>query len=79
MAKFIPYDYNQNAMVVVNFQDQIQPGTFEYALHYLIEQKLDLSVRTVETHRINIKRKFDLDGTAALMKFAVERKRQRFS
>jgi transposase len=44
MAKFIPYDYNQNAMVVVNFQDQIQPGTFEYALHYLIEQKLDLSV-----------------------------------
>jgi len=44
-----------------------------------IAQKLDLSVRTVETHRINIKRKFDLDGTAALMKFAVERKRQRFS
>lgn len=44
MAKFIPYDYNQNAMVVVNFQDQIQPGTFEYALHYLIEEKLDLSV-----------------------------------
>jgi transposase len=44
MAKFIPYDYNQNAMVVVNFQDQIQPGTFEHALHYLIEHKLDLSV-----------------------------------
>ena len=44
MAKFIPYDYNQHAMVVVNFQDQIQPGTFEYALHYLIEQKLDLTV-----------------------------------
>jgi len=31
-------------MVVVNFQDQIQPGTFEYALHFLIEEKLDLSV-----------------------------------
>lgn len=44
MARFIPYDYNQNAMVVVNFQDQIQPGTFEHALHYLIEHKLDLSV-----------------------------------
>lgn len=50
MAKFIPYDYNQHAMVVVNFQDQIQPGTFEYALHYLIEQKLDLSVFDPEYH-----------------------------
>jgi transposase len=44
MAKFIPYDYSQHAMVVVNFQDQIQPGTFEHALHYLIEHKLDLSI-----------------------------------
>lgn len=44
MPKFIPYDLNQNAMVVINFHDQIQPGTFEYALHYLIEEKLDLSV-----------------------------------
>jgi two-component system, NarL family, nitrate/nitrite response regulator NarL len=41
--------------------------------------RLDLSVRTVESHRINIKRKFDLDGTAALMKFAVERKRLKVS
>ncbi len=44
-----------------------------------IAQRLDLSVRTVESHRINIKRKFDLDGTAALMKFAVERKRLKVS
>jgi transposase len=48
MAKFIPYDYNQNTMVVVNFKDQIQPGTFEHALHYLIEQKLDLSIFDTE-------------------------------
>lgn len=44
MANFIPYNHNQNAMVVVNFLDQIQPGTFEHALHYLIEHKLDLSI-----------------------------------
>lgn len=44
MPRFIPYDHNQNTMVVINFQDQIQPGTFEYALHYLVENKLDLSV-----------------------------------
>ena len=44
MAKYIPYDYNQNLMVVINFQDQLQAGTFEHALHYLVTQKLDLSI-----------------------------------
>ena len=44
MPKFIPYDHNQNAMIVINFRDQLQPGTFEHAIHYLIQQKLDLSV-----------------------------------
>ena len=44
MPKFIPYNYNQDTMIVINFQDQLQPGTFEHALHYLIENKLDLSV-----------------------------------
>jgi len=43
MAKFIPYDYNQSSLVVINFNDQIQTGTFEHALHHLIENKLDLS------------------------------------
>ncbi|WP_404416232.1 hypothetical protein [Marinospirillum sp.] len=36
MPKFKHYDYNQTAMVVINYQDQLQPGTFEHALHYLI-------------------------------------------
>jgi len=44
MPKFIPYDYNQSAMVVINYQDQLQPGTFEYAIHHLMDNKLDLSV-----------------------------------
>jgi len=43
MPKFKHYDYNQTAMVVINYQDQLQPGTFEHALHYLISEKLDLS------------------------------------
>lgn len=43
MAKYIPYDYNQTAMVVINFQDQIQAGTFEHAVHYLVDNKLNLS------------------------------------
>ena len=44
MPNFIPYNYDQSAMVVINFKDQIQPGTFEYALHHLVENKLNLSV-----------------------------------
>ena len=44
MPKFIPYDYNQSSMVVINYQDQLQPGTLEHAIHHLINNKLDLSV-----------------------------------
>tara|TARA_R110002167_G_scaffold20378_4_gene74544 strand:- start:3601 stop:3921 length:321 start_codon:yes stop_codon:yes gene_type:complete len=43
MARFKHYDYNQTSMVVINYQDQLQPGSFEYALHYLISEKLNLS------------------------------------
>ena len=43
MPNFIPYDYRQDTMVVINFEDQLLPGTFEHALHYLIEHKVDLS------------------------------------
>ncbi|WP_250474348.1 response regulator transcription factor [Caballeronia sp. GAFFF1] len=34
-----------------------------------------LSVRTVETHRLNLKRKLSIDGQAELIKFAVENRR----
>ena len=44
MPNFRPYNHDQTAMIVVNFKDQLQPGTFEYAIHHLIETKLDLSV-----------------------------------
>jgi DNA-binding NarL/FixJ family response regulator len=37
-----------------------------------IAQGLGLSVRTVETHRQNIKRKLNLEGQAELIKYAVE-------
>ncbi|MEO8151840.1 MAG: response regulator transcription factor [Rhizobacter sp.] len=38
-----------------------------------IAKHLDISVRTVESHRQNIKRKLNIDGQAELIKFAVER------
>jgi len=43
MPNFKKYNYNQTSMVVINFEDQIQPGTFEYTLHQLIDNHIDLS------------------------------------
>lgn len=44
MPKFIPYDPRQSKMVVINYSDQLQPGTFEFAISHLIDHKLDLTV-----------------------------------
>jgi len=44
MPKYIPYNYNQHSMVAINYQEQLQPGTIEHAIHFLIENKLDLSI-----------------------------------
>lgn len=38
------YDYSQEAMVVVNFEEKLAPGTFEYTLHHLINDHIDISV-----------------------------------
>jgi DNA-binding NarL/FixJ family response regulator len=40
-----------------------------------IARELDLSVRTVETHRLNIKRKLGIEGQAELIRFAVQHAR----
>ena len=44
MPNFKKYNYNQTAMVVINFEEQIQPGTFEFTLHKLIDLALNLWV-----------------------------------
>jgi len=44
MPEFKHFDYNQMSMVMTNYLEQTQPGTFEFALHYLISETLDLSV-----------------------------------
>ncbi|MFC4876645.1 IS1182 family transposase [Microbulbifer halophilus] len=43
MPNFRKYSYSQDAMVVINFEDQLQPGTFEFTLHRLIDGHIDLS------------------------------------
>ena len=39
MPKFVPYNYNQTSMVVINYEEQLQAGTFEHAVHHLIDKK----------------------------------------
>lgn len=41
-----------------------------------IGERLAMGVRTVETHRTNLRRKLDLPSAAALVRYAVERQRQ---
>lgn len=44
MARYKHYDYAQTKLLPVSFDRQILPGTFEDALNYLIDEKLDLSI-----------------------------------
>lgn len=43
MAKFKHYNYDQRLMVPVSLEEQIIPGTLEYAIHVAFEDRLDLS------------------------------------
>ena len=43
MANYKPDLSCQSKFIPINFSEQILPGTFEYALCYIIENKLDLS------------------------------------
>lgn len=44
MAKYKPYSYAQGQFIPVFFDKQIQKGTFEYTLSYLVDNELDLSI-----------------------------------
>ena len=44
MARYRDYDYSQMMMVPVSLEEQLMPGTLEYAIHHVVEQRLDLSI-----------------------------------
>ena len=44
MARYKHYDYDQLMMVPVSLEDQLMPGTLEYAIHHVVEERLDLSI-----------------------------------
>ena len=53
-------------------ESQILSGLAKGLSSKQLARDLELSVRTVEAHRQNIKRKLGLEGQAELIKYAVE-------
>jgi transposase len=43
MARFKAYDYRQRVFLPVSLADQLMPGTLEFAIHTLVETRLDTS------------------------------------
>jgi transposase len=44
MAKYKRYDYKQRIMIPVSLEEQLVPGTLEFAIHTLVERRMDMSV-----------------------------------
>ena len=44
MARYKRYDYSQRVLLPVSLEDQLTPGTLEFAIHTLVETRMDLSV-----------------------------------
>ena len=43
MPRFKPYDYRQSLLVPLTLEEQLPAGSLEYALHHLIEERIDES------------------------------------
>jgi transposase len=44
MAKYKPYNYDQSLLMPICLKDQLIPGTIEFAIHHLVDTRLDLSL-----------------------------------
>lgn len=51
MARYKPVEYAQGQFISISFEQQILPGTFEHALSYIVDNKLDFS--TIDAARTN--------------------------
>ncbi len=43
MPRYKPVDYTQGQFIPIQFERQILPGSFEYALNYVVDHKIDFS------------------------------------
>jgi transposase len=44
MARDTPYDYAQTVMVPISLDNQLVPGTLEFAIHELIHRRVDPAI-----------------------------------
>ncbi len=44
MANHQRYDYRQSVIAPIFLEDQLSPGSLEYAIHYIVEERLDMSI-----------------------------------
>ena len=44
MAKYKKYDYSQGLLIPVNLDEQLIPGTLAFAIHTLVETRMDTSI-----------------------------------
>jgi len=44
MARYKYYNYDQLMLVPVSLAEQLIPGTLEYAIHHVVEERLDMSI-----------------------------------
>jgi transposase len=44
MAKYKPYDYSQQVMMPIPLEEQLVPGTLEFAIQTLVEDRLDMAL-----------------------------------
>jgi transposase len=44
VAKYRAYSYDQTRLLPVSLKNQIQPGTIEHTINYLVDHEIDLSV-----------------------------------
>ena len=44
MAKYKYYDYSQKVLVPVCLEEQLIPGTLEFAIHFLVETRMDMTI-----------------------------------
>jgi len=44
MANYRHYDYDQMVFAPISLAEQLMPGTLEYAIHHIVEERLDMSI-----------------------------------
>ncbi len=69
MPNYKPYNLDQMKLIPVNFHRQIQPGSFEFTLHALIEDDIDL--RVFERHYKNAETGASAYDLAVLLKIVL--------